>query len=241
LARLAFSDESLFALLCHNASILSVMSHPLDGCWLKVERANVHLGFLHQRVQSFLDNDPYPYRAYRDPETGEIILYAEPVQEPPMLEWSGIIGDIVHNLRSALDHLLWQLTLANGHTPPAVIPRKRNAPGGKWRDISFPIHLAPYPVDHLGNLIPWVRAKEPKSLWGIGPSLRADLQRLQPFNHGQDAPKKPLAVLDELWNTDKHRHLALTGFFVELRGVVHLFISEPEIMLRVLEKSPPSA
>ncbi len=37
-------------------------------------------------------------------------------QEPPT-EWSLIAGDFVQNVRAALDHLVWQLVLANGETP----------------------------------------------------------------------------------------------------------------------------
>ena len=35
----------------------------------------------------------------------------------PLIEWSILIGEILYNLRSALDHLVWQLVLANGQTP----------------------------------------------------------------------------------------------------------------------------
>ncbi len=33
------------------------------------------------------------------------------------IEWSVRIGEILYNLRSALDHLVWQLVLANGQEP----------------------------------------------------------------------------------------------------------------------------
>ena len=33
------------------------------------------------------------------------------------IEWSVRLGEIFYNLRSALDHLVWQLVLANGQTP----------------------------------------------------------------------------------------------------------------------------
>ncbi len=41
------------------------------------------------------------------------------------IEWFIRLGEILYNLRSALDHLVWQLVLANGKTP--------------GRDNSFPI------------------------------------------------------------------------------------------------------
>jgi hypothetical protein len=58
-------------------------------------------------------------------------------------------------------------------------------------------------------------------------------RRLQPFNHGQRAPKQPLAILDELWNTDKHRRLHLTFYFVDLQDVI---VEREGIHFIVLEK-----
>jgi len=36
------------------------------------------------------------------------------IREDPPAEWSAIIGDAVHNARSALDHLAFALVEANG-------------------------------------------------------------------------------------------------------------------------------
>jgi hypothetical protein len=209
------------------------MTIDLSGCRAKIERADMHLSFLHERVKSYVvDGGPYELEFDTDIKTGEITIYGKAVGELDVHELGATIGDVVHNLRSALDHLVWQLTIAEGYTPPPnPLPK-----GSDWRKIGFPIYMNPYPVNHLGNLIPWATSNEPKSLWGIGPRLRAEFQGLQPFNHGQDAPKKPLAVLDELWNIDKHRHLHLTLFFVGLHDVES---KSPELKFRTLKKKPP--
>jgi len=171
-----------------------------------------------------------------DDETGEIVVYGKPLREPPVEGWGAIIGDVVHNLRSALDHLVWALTLVNGHTPPAVIPPKPQ-PGSEWKDIRFPIYAFDFRKRYpSGRRIPW-RFKPPNSLWGVRPALRADLQRLQPFNHGKRAPKMPLAVLDELWNIDKHRHLHLVYYFVDLQNV--FFADRPGINFVTLKTEAP--
>jgi hypothetical protein len=217
-----------------------------SGCWAKVSRANVHLDFLNERVKSFAeDMSSYEVVTKDDWQTAEVFIHGE--AEPPVEEWGAIIGDVVHNLRSALDHLVWQLTIANGHTPPNPIP-PRGRPGSEWRQISFPIYTFDrrdrYPS---GRRIPWrYRApgwrsnKEPGSLWGIRPDLRTVIQKLQPFNRGKNAPKEPLAVLDELWNIDKHRHLHLGLFLVTLDdvGTVVTGPSTPELVLRVVKKYP---
>ena len=129
------------------------MSISLEGCWAKVQRADMHLDFLHQRVKSFVDDGgPYDLQTQPDSKTGEITIYGEVTGEPPTDEWGAIIGDVVHNLRSALDHLVWQLTIADGHTPPPNPIPKRGL-GSEWRDIGVPICIKPYPTDHLRRLL----------------------------------------------------------------------------------------
>ena len=54
--------------------------------------------------------------AESDPNTGDQVFKFR-VRAPIPVDLSLVIGDAVHNLRSALDHLAWQLVLANGQTP----------------------------------------------------------------------------------------------------------------------------
>jgi hypothetical protein len=202
------------------------------GCWAKLRRAEEHLVHLRERVQGFVDGNAYGVEPDYDFYAGEVVVYGKALREPPIAEWGVIIGDIVHNLRSALDHLVWQLTLINGRTPPAVIPRGKA--GRKWRDIAFPIKLDPTPTDASGNLIPWSQTR-PRELWGVGDNLAAHLESLQPFHSGQD-PRNPLWVLNELWNIDKHRHVPLTGFFVGVESWVFEppFPGAPDVQFEVV-------
>lgn len=45
------------------------------------------------------------------------IVFTGRVLHPPPLRLGVIVGDLVHNVRSALDHLVWQLVLANAQQP----------------------------------------------------------------------------------------------------------------------------
>jgi hypothetical protein len=225
------------------------MTHQPDfsGCWAKVSRANVHLDFLNERVKSFAENmSSYKVETKDDWQTAEVFIDGEP--EPSVEEWGAIIGDVVHNLRSALDHLVWQLTIANGNTPPNPIP-PRGKPGSEWRDIRFPIYtFDPRKRYSSGRRAPWRyrwpgwRSNEVAgSLWGVRPDLRTVIQKLQPFSRRKNSSKEPLAILDELWNTDKHRHLHLAHFLVVLDDVGTVVTSAltPEVSLRVVEKYVP--
>jgi hypothetical protein len=193
------------------------MSNHLPSHRAKLGRAQAHLNLPHHMEKSLLDGDNYTVSTERDSKTGKIIVYGEPSREAPIPEWGVVIDDIVHNLRSALDHLVWQLTLAEGHVPPPTV-------SGKWRRITFPIFVTdPRRKDSSGNAIPW-RVEPPDSLWGINPSLGAEFEDLQPFKRKEDSTLiqvgmgnpaySPLAILHDLWNIDKHRHINLAVFNV---------------------------
>src|SRR4051794_37203940 len=83
---------------------------------LKVERAKEHIRNLESAVQAFRDTDPYGFRIEDDLQTGDKIYRIEIRRQTPDA-FSLIVGDAVHNLRSALDHLARQLVIANGGVP----------------------------------------------------------------------------------------------------------------------------
>jgi hypothetical protein len=131
----------------------------------------------------------------------KVRIRAREIQEHPTTDWGVLIGDVVHNLRSALDHLVFDLTSIK-HTPPHPFPAS-----GQWRRVEFPITLdANEWSDHAR-----------RKLWGLSKRQRARIERLQPFRRRhdrrirQDPRRHPLYTLHELWNADKHRTLHLTA------------------------------
>lgn len=86
------------------------------GPRLKLERAKRHIDELAPLVRDFLAGNPYEIIEETDPETGKhsarVKIHADP--DPG---WSLVIGDAIHNLRSALDLLYYQLVIANRKTP----------------------------------------------------------------------------------------------------------------------------
>ncbi len=104
------------------------------------------------------------------------------------VDWSVIIGEILHNLRSSLDHLVWQLVLDNGHPP------------GRFNE--FPIT-----TDCDG----WRKAKKRGSLKGVSQKHEELIARLQPYTGGMGLPFN-VAILEairKLSNIEKHRHLVV--------------------------------
>ncbi len=85
---------------------------------LKLSRAEKHICDLDSAIRLFCESKPYILTAkpHRIAELDHISFIVESVQPIPS-DISLIIGDTVHNLRSALDHLAYQLVLANGESP----------------------------------------------------------------------------------------------------------------------------
>lgn len=70
----------------------------------KLARAQVHLTSLHEQVDAFKQRDPYSVT--REPtETPDRVAYRLHVHEAVPTSISMTLGDLVHNLRSALDSL----------------------------------------------------------------------------------------------------------------------------------------
>ncbi|MEV4705411.1 hypothetical protein [Actinoplanes sp. NPDC049316] len=130
-----------------------------------------------------------------EPDTGEHIfrITAVPDYSTVIEAISLHVGDIVHGLRGALDHLAWQLACAHG---PMTEQQERA--------IQFPIHDDP--AKFRGN----------RTAGCYEPADWARVETYQPFlglNGRSDsysgAYVHQLAHLQELSNTDKHRQLSL--------------------------------
>lgn len=159
--------------------------HRLGGVVAKVNRAKAEFDVLRTEMGGFSERDPQPHfsRGYFDMDTWEWIERFQ-VREPPPLRWGVMLGDCVHNLRSALDHLVCQLTLLDGGTMDDCA------------QTQFPIASKSEPqFEQMANF------RIPKlSKWH-----RAMIKRAQPYRAGDSAWKHPLAILADLSNADKHR------------------------------------
>src|SRR5262245_45321584 len=99
--------------------------HPLDGVNEKILRASRHMDHLEGTVAELLQEALYvavtePYVAESRAE-GYIAIRAYEYTEHPVNKIGVLIGDVVHNLRSALDHLAWQLAILAGNNPPPAL------------------------------------------------------------------------------------------------------------------------
>jgi len=156
---------------------------------LKFERARGHLDDLEAQLTTWAHSGHHSVFNEPDPDNGpdcfRIRVITDPVPTDPI---SVIIGDVLHNLRSALDHLAYALAVK--HTNPL--------PDDIAKESEFPI-FASNNVNAIA-----------KRIRGMDPGAQAVMERLQPYQRGKDSALDPLWMLYKLSNIDKHR-LLLVG------------------------------
>ena len=177
------------------------MNDPLAGCWAKLARADELIAALETEVAEVRRG-----RYLRFSIGGEdgLALRVHVKRQPPFDRWGVLVGEIVHDLRSALDHLTWALTIAHSGPPP-----KR--PAGWWRSVEFPIFTDRalfFEMDRRGRPTPRSGLID---LRGINPALLSRFEALQPFEHGARAERQPLAILHAISVRDKHQALPLVA------------------------------
>lgn len=158
----------------------------LEPCWVKVHRAQAHFDVLDAEVRSFLRTKPYFVSMKREPEINGVVVCAEALQKPPAT-WSVVIGDCVHNLRTALDYLVWQLVKANDGTLT-------------YRE-EFPVFTNSR--DYAQNTS--------SKIGGVSDLAAERIESLQPYS-GRNDWRQDLVTLHDLDRFDKHRALQVTGF-----------------------------
>ncbi len=169
------------------------MAADLSGVWAKIARADEHFDLLEREIRAFTDRDPQPIGLSIpkfDAESGWFIAYAMEA-EPPPPRLGVILGDLVHDTRSALDHLVWQLVILNGATPK--------------RSNTFPLTLTE---------ASWENAIRNGCLQGVSKKHQAIIKRVQP-NQGPNGPEDTYTgVLGHLSNIDKHQIVHVTAFIM---------------------------
>lgn len=86
-----------------------------DGAKLKIERANHHIGDLERQFAAFVEAHPHTLSIQSNPQTGQPTVRIRFSADPPKT-LALIVGDAIHNLRTALDHMTWELVGRDGGT-----------------------------------------------------------------------------------------------------------------------------
>lgn len=156
---------------------------------MKLQRAEDLFGSLvaeHERFTDPVTRNPYRMIAEYDEKPGYTLWRAKIVEAPPLEKWGSLVGECVHALRSALDHVAYMLV-------------RINRPDSDYSE--FPI---------CKTRDQWRKDRTSKLPDVPGRAL-AEAQRLQPYKRGLDARFHPLWLIHAIDIIDKHRRLNLVS------------------------------
>jgi hypothetical protein len=165
------------------SKLVLMANNRIRGVRLKIERAKRHISDLDVRIRAFCDSEPYTLGINQKLQIRHVALYVSDINPIPD-DVPLIIGDAVHNLRSALDHLAWQLVESGGGTPD--------------RNTYFPICKSP---QHYTSAI------SKGGMNAIAPGAIQIIAALQPHGTKDDT----LWHIHELDRWDKHRLVLTTA------------------------------
>jgi hypothetical protein len=154
---------------------------PFRSSWAKLERAEVHMVELAERIEDFVQDMTAAGRLMFEFEVhynsrSRCLVYSLSAIEPAPVDWGVVLGDILHNLRSALDHLAWTL-VARGKRPTDTLSRReQNA-------VKFPI----YKSRQEFNSAIRPTGSGVSCLPGVGRAPLAFIRTLQPYRCGKRA------------------------------------------------------
>ncbi|HET6683285.1 MAG TPA: hypothetical protein VFG75_06280 [Gaiella sp.] len=154
----------------------------------KIGRALYQIKDLDERFRAFAEDRAYnvgsDYTALPSSDLGHYVFRIEKPRVPNR-EWGVLVGEVVHNLRSALDQAVYAASVSPS------------------RDNEFPVCRDPDDWDRRSS----------KLLKGVPPSAVKIIRSAQPFRQ-RDVERHEFLLLHGMWNHDKHRLLHTTALVV---------------------------
>jgi hypothetical protein len=180
----------------------------LIGIRAKLKWADAHLDQL--KADFFASpKEPVNRLAYGGDADG---LHATINTNAPAIEWALMAGNVIHQIRSSLDHLAFQLVLKHPRKIKAFAKaRGLKRPKDLMRMIHFPIFkdAKHFSSDHrVECLKQLLTARE-----------FAAIENAQPYNRNETAPTSDwLHILSALDNIDKHRTVLVIDKRASIEG-----------------------
>jgi hypothetical protein len=186
------------------------MAHPLDGCRHKAKRAAEHVKQFNSYIMGgrikFHDRAvrvQHQVRFEHGSIKNELLCTVRGVPPDIHHDFAIVAGEAVYQLRSALDHVVWQLVRASPNlNKPKFRPAFPIVSNGRMTKAGWQSAADVY------------ESKTSALKQVISPAAATIIHGLQPFHRSADYEQDPLWLLDELNNIDKHRLLLMTVFGV---------------------------
>ncbi|MYE88748.1 hypothetical protein F4X33_07125 [Candidatus Poribacteria bacterium] len=175
----------------------------LEGIYAKLHRAQDQIEQLSRDIANSCETLRLSFSEELRPDVGDRIWIFRGETPVVPIEYSVRLGEIVYNLRSSLDQLIWQLVHANYKAPS-----HRN---------EFPI------FDDESRFNKVVKTK----LAGVSQQSLATIKEMQPFL--KDDKWSALKIVHSLCNIDKHRSVILPFYMLDRCSVTYRGGGDPGI------------
>lgn len=172
------------------------LNERLSGIELKLDRAEQHLIQIQDRGTAWVSKEEtWEFSAEIDEGKRRYLVSMRLVKPvPPILPL--MVDEVIHHLRSSLDHLASYLVEWSG---------------SRVGRAAWPITTSHFQwareVERRQRRWEIWRKKGGGPLAGADPAVGAFIEREQPYNRSEKARDDPLFDLNELWNAEKHRIL----------------------------------
>lgn len=173
-----------------------------EDWWFKIRRAEKHMVDIKQEALKYAGSKPYSLTRIRLRDSQNEIRYRFRITEQPNPIVAVMLGDFIHNLRSALDYIV-----------VACVPKQRRSKAG------FPILFQDiFAKDEDGQFVvndSCLRKNFETATKGLHPDAKALIIDLQPY-WGESvivggSSIHILGVISRLENANKHRQLITIG------------------------------
>ena len=175
------------------------MSIDFSSVWAKLHRAEDHINTFEEEVMAWVNTNPYRVILNHNVDFSRYWATVRINREPSLQRWSLIAGDVVHNLRCSLDHLIYAI---------AIFRTQMNPPPSKRRWF-FPIR---------DDLTSFQSTITDDSFSKLGTTVLEKIERFQPYNRPHERLPPLLGILRKFDDADKHRLLHVTMVYPGASG-----------------------
>lgn len=163
--------------------MVEYLKHPLDGCRERARRAEEHFRELERQIAIMIEKQAHTVPFDLDPKPPHAAVNVGfPPETFSGIRFGTLVGEIIYNLRCALDYLIYALAVLDSGSPQ--------------KGTQFPIMDVAQDFTGRGETM----------LKGVNAAHVAAIERLQPYNGCHWT-----ARLRDLSNMDKHRHIVPGG------------------------------
>lgn len=163
-------------------------NHPFVGIAEKLKRVDQNIVNLNTEITAFIDQGGYPTLPHPDDQCWPKAVDYHRNKSIP-LRFSVLSGEIVHHLRSALDHIVWYFSSEEARLTP---------------------HNIEFPVFDIEPLHKKKLARYEGKIQGVkNVEVRRLIKEAQPYNAGPNVADDPILIVHNMDRFDKHRELVI--------------------------------